>query len=78
MVHHALCSACALCFIQEVLKREGEGTDTACFVASSSIKEGEELCISYIEQSLPLHEREQALDDYLFTCACPLCVLQRG
>lgn len=42
--------------------------------ALRDIKPGEELLISYIDESLPYPERQQELyEHYLFTCRCPKC-----
>ncbi|CEM23205.1 unnamed protein product [Vitrella brassicaformis CCMP3155] len=42
------------------------------------ISAGEELCISYIDCSLPLASRQEKLMHYLFVCECPKCLEQRG
>ncbi|ESL06822.1 hypothetical protein TRSC58_05497 [Trypanosoma rangeli SC58] len=43
-------------------------------VALRDIDPGEELCISYIDETLSYSERQQELyEHYLFTCRCPRC-----
>ncbi|KAI1767580.1 hypothetical protein GGR53DRAFT_99909 [Hypoxylon sp. FL1150] len=46
---------------------------TAILHAKRAIKEGEEIEISYIENTNPRSQRQQALTQYHFTCACPRC-----
>ncbi|CAI5466348.1 unnamed protein product [Closterium sp. Yama58-4] len=48
----------------------------AVLLASRDIKKGEQVFISYVEESLPLEERKEALADYGFVCRCDLCVAQ--
>lgn len=44
------------------------------FYAARDIEEGEELCISYGPRSSdPVHERQAALKEWFFECACPRC-----
>ena len=45
--------------------------------AIREINEGEELCISYINEDLELEEREKALENYGFECNCTKCERQR-
>ncbi|KAL8427280.1 hypothetical protein Efla_002718 [Eimeria flavescens] len=41
------------------------------------IQEGEEVVVSYIDESLPLHQRQQLLKQhYGFSCTCPRCVVE--
>ncbi|KAI4319842.1 hypothetical protein MLD38_033395 [Melastoma candidum] len=49
--------------------RDGEATILAC----KPIHKGEEITISYIDESLPFEERRAALPDYGFTCRCSKC-----
>eukprot|EP00026_Physarum_polycephalum_P003924 Phypoly_transcript_03941.p1 GENE.Phypoly_transcript_03941~~Phypoly_transcript_03941.p1 ORF type:complete len:438 (+),score=59.35 Phypoly_transcript_03941:819-2132(+) len=50
------------------------GTHKVNFVASKKIKKGEEICISYIDHTLPKSERLKLLrDKYRFDCCCPKC-----
>jgi len=43
------------------------------------INKGEELCISYLDTSLDVHERrETLLDEYFFTCLCSRCELEQS
>jgi hypothetical protein len=46
-------------------------------VALRDIVAGEELTISYIDQDLPLEEREDELYSYQFVCQCKRCVEER-
>jgi hypothetical protein len=44
-------------------------------VAIKEIKKGDELCLSYIDESLNVHQRRRLLyDNYLFTCNCQKCL----
>lgn len=45
----------------------------AHLTALRDIAPGEELVQSYVEQSLPLAERQKQLREYGFVCACPKC-----
>ncbi|PWV08307.1 hypothetical protein C3747_91g55 [Trypanosoma cruzi] len=50
------------------------GDETLSVVALRDIEPGEELCISYIDESLSYPERQQELyEHYLFFCQCPKC-----
>lgn len=49
----------------------------AQLVALTRIADGEELCQSYIDLSLPYSERQRALADYGFQCACPRCSAEK-
>lgn len=53
--------------------RDGEGH----VVAIREIKEGEELCICYIDIDMELTAREQNLHEYKFVCHCSRCVRER-
>lgn len=56
--------------------RWGEPLVSHC-VALREIEEGEELCISYINEKAPLEERQNDLmDNYGFQCACTKCVVE--
>jgi SET domain-containing protein len=46
--------------------------------ALRDVAEGEELCVSYIDETEPVAERAKALAAYGFVCACPRCVSQRA
>ncbi|CUG93552.1 Hypothetical protein, putative [Bodo saltans] len=52
-----------------------DGNDeTLVAVCLRDVQEGEELCISYINESLPYAERQQQLyEHYLFDCGCKKC-----
>ncbi|RNF25779.1 SET and MYND domain-containing protein [Trypanosoma conorhini] len=50
------------------------GDEMLSVVALRDIEPGEELCISYIDETLSYPERQQELyEHYLFTCRCPTC-----
>lgn len=43
-------------------------------VACREIRKGEELFISYIDESMPFQQRQEKLKAmYLFDCTCPKC-----
>ena len=46
--------------------------------ALRDVRKGEELFVSYVDETQSLAEREKALAAYGFACACPLCAAQRG
>ncbi len=46
---------------------------SAVIIAKHSIPAGEEITISYIDESLSYEERQEALEDYGFVCKCLLC-----
>ncbi|DBA72664.1 TPA: hypothetical protein ACH3X2_010405 [Trebouxia sp. C0005] len=46
---------------------------SAVIIAKHSIPAGEEITISYIDESLSYEERQEALKDYGFVCKCLLC-----
>ena len=55
-------------------KRAGVDTDgSAIILAKRAIEAGEEICISYIEESEPHQVRQSALEDYGFVCSCSRC-----
>ena len=55
-------------------KRAGVDTDgSAIILAKRAIEAGEEICISYIEESEPYHVRKSVLEDYGFACSCSRC-----
>jgi len=47
-------------------------------VALRDIKEGEELCISYISNDQPFEQRQEALANYGFECNCSLCLQKKS
>ena len=48
-------------------------------VALSDIKEGDELCISYIDAAVSdVNERAKLLLNYGFVCTCPRCERERA
>lgn len=43
-------------------------------IALRDIRKGEELTISYIDETLPFKDRQAKLKTmYMFTCTCPKC-----
>ena len=46
--------------------------------ALRDIREGEQLCISYIDVEMDAESRQAALDNYGFTCRCEKCLADRG
>lgn len=60
------------------LKRDEDIDGRVVLSAIRSIKAGEELVHSYIEEGLPLEERTEQLRDYGFICDCRLCVKERS
>lgn len=59
-----------------LLKPEDCSDDTTAVIAIRPIVKGEELCISYIDETAPLEERRVLLEDYQFDCECPKCVME--
>ncbi|GJP36281.1 hypothetical protein CLOM_g20809 [Closterium sp. NIES-68] len=57
-------------------KRDEDVDGRAVLLASRDIKKGEQIFIAYVEESLPLQERREALADYGFVCRCELCEAQ--
>lgn len=49
------------------------GTHDASVVALKDIPPGQELCVSYIDESLPFEERTTSLRHYGFVCDCEKC-----
>lgn len=59
------------------LRSEDDPNSFAVIVATQDIPAGEEVTISYIDESLPYELRQNALQDYGFLCCCPLCQEQQ-
>lgn len=55
------------------LRSEDDPNSFAVIVATQDIPAGEEVTISYVDESLPYELRQEALQDYGFLCCCPLC-----
>lgn len=50
--------------------------DSTVYVTTNrDISKGEELTISYIDNTLPLSDRRNLIQNYHFTCCCKLCVM---
>ncbi|KAH7646959.1 SET domain containing with a cysteine cluster at the C-terminus [Cryptosporidium bovis] len=52
------------------------GDSTVYISTIRDIKEGEELTISYIDNTLPLTERKKLIHNYHFECNCNICLTQ--
>ena len=59
------------------MQSELEAKSFAVIAAKQHIAAGEEVTISYIDETLPYSERQEALQDYGFQCRCPLCEQQQ-
>ncbi|DBA82713.1 TPA: hypothetical protein ACH3X1_006947 [Trebouxia sp. C0004] len=55
------------------MKSEHDLNCSAVIIAKHSIPARGEITISYIDESLPYEERQEALKDYGFVCRCLLC-----
>ncbi len=51
-----------------------QGNHTVAIVAQRDIRAGEEVTLSYIDESLPYKQRQAELRDYGFVCRCDKCV----
>ena len=60
------------------LRSEDDPNSFAVIVAKEDIPAGDELTISYIDESLPFDQRQEALQDYGFVCQCRLCQQQQS
>lgn len=58
----------------KAFKREEDRDGQATIIALRPIQKGEEITISYIDEDLPLEERQASLADYGFSCRCPKCL----
>lgn len=59
-----------------VLRSADDPGSFAVIVAKYNISAGEEITISYVDESLSYEERQEALQDYGFVCSCSLCQQQ--
>jgi hypothetical protein len=50
------------------------GSNVAFVIANRDVEAGEELCISYVDESLSYEARTESLAHYGFVCDCPRCV----
>ena len=55
------------------LRSDDDANSNAVILAKQDISSGTEITISYIDETLSSQERQAALQDYGFTCHCPLC-----
>ena len=58
------------------LRSEDDPNSFAVIIATQDIPLGDEVTISYIDESLPYEQRQEALQDYGFECCCTLCQQQ--
>ena len=57
------------------MKRDEEDVDGAAVIlAKQDIAPGQEVTISYIDESMGYDDRQRALQDYGFQCRCPRCL----
>jgi SET and MYND domain-containing protein len=42
------------------------------------VEEGEELCISYVENDDDVRKRQESLKEWFFECACRKCETEMG
>ncbi|GKC70345.1 histone-lysine N-methyltransferase ATXR2 [Tanacetum coccineum] len=68
------CMNHSCCPSAKAFKREEDRDGQAAILACRSIKKGEEVTISYIDEDLELEERRAVLADYGFRCKCPRCI----
>lgn len=68
------CMNHSCCPSAKAFKREEDKDGQAAILACRSIKKGEEVTISYIDEDLELKERRALLADYGFNCKCPRCM----
>ncbi|KAJ7562290.1 hypothetical protein O6H91_03G062700 [Diphasiastrum complanatum] len=61
----------------KAFKRDEDRDGQAVLLAIRKIEEGEEVTISYIDEHLPLEERQLMLADYGFACQCSKCLQDR-
>ncbi|GAB2233828.1 hypothetical protein Droror1_Dr00003057 [Drosera rotundifolia] len=61
----------------KAFKRDEDKDGQATIIAQRPIKVGEEVTICYIDEDLPLEERQALLADYGFICECPKCLEER-
>ena len=52
------------------------GSNVAFVIANRDIEEGEELCISYVDESFTYDERKANLAHYGFVCDCARCAVR--
>ncbi|PWA56149.1 histone-lysine N-methyltransferase ATXR2 [Artemisia annua] len=68
------CMNHSCCPSAKAFKREEDRDGQAAILACRSIKKGEEVTISYIDEDLELEERRALLADYGFNCKCSRCI----
>jgi hypothetical protein len=56
---------------------EGEATGQMSLLALTDIVPGQEITISYIDESLSYKDRQKALRDYGFRCVCDKCIREK-
>lgn len=55
------------------VKPPGAADGAAVISAARRMRAGEEITLCYVEADAPLDERQEALRDYGFACACDRC-----
>ncbi|XP_042971748.1 histone-lysine N-methyltransferase ATXR2 isoform X3 [Carya illinoinensis] len=68
------CMNHSCCPNAKAFKREEDRDGQATLIALGPISKGEEVTISYVDEDLPLEERQALLADYGFKCKCPKCL----
>ncbi|XP_054815392.1 histone-lysine N-methyltransferase ATXR2-like isoform X2 [Prosopis cineraria] len=68
------CMNHSCCPNAKAFKREEDRDGQATIIALTSIRKGEEITISYVDEDLPFEERQASLADYGFRCRCPKCI----
>ncbi|MCO5602947.1 hypothetical protein L7F22_057088 [Adiantum nelumboides] len=58
----------------KAFKRDEDTDGQAVLLATRTIRPGEELTISYIDEDAPWEDRKSMLEDYGFLCNCQKCI----
>lgn len=58
------------------MRSDQDLNSSAVIIALQPILQGHEITISYIDEALSYEDRQEALQDYGFTCRCLLCQQQ--
>ena len=61
----------------QALKGDDDLDGQAVIVIKRPVGKGDEVTISYIDETLPYKQRQEALRDYGFTCSCKVCLEER-
>ncbi|MED6207010.1 Histone-lysine N-methyltransferase atxr2 [Stylosanthes scabra] len=68
------CMNHSCCPNAKAFKRDEDRDGQATIIAVRSIRKGEEITISYVDEDLPFEERQASLADYGFRCSCLKCI----